>query len=178
MDRVQQEQTEESGGEGAALGQWCVETNHLHLSGEWAECAWLLCVWLCMCDMGQRKTGFISKIGHTIMESSNSIFPPLVLHPNSTFKCHVLKKKKFQSQWVLLTLMSEPFSLWFKATCHIFWIQLLTRLSPQQQMWYDNSIRQDAKYWDKLKVTLKENKRPICSGLFLCYSHNYRRLYS
>lgn len=24
-------------------------------------------------------------------------------------------------------------------------------------MWYDNSIRQDAKYWDKPWVTLKEN---------------------
>lgn len=32
MDRVKKEQTEERGGEGAALGQRCVETNHLHLS--------------------------------------------------------------------------------------------------------------------------------------------------
>lgn len=43
-------------------------------------------------------------------------------------------------------------------------------------MWYDNSIRQDAKYWDKPIVTLKKNTRPICSSLFLCYSHNYWRL--
>lgn len=43
-------------------------------------------------------------------------------------------------------------------------------------MWYDNSIRQDAKYWDKPIVTLKKNTRPICSSLFLCYSHYYWRL--
>lgn len=30
----------------------------------------------CVCDMGQGKTGFISKLGHTIMESFNSIFSP------------------------------------------------------------------------------------------------------
>lgn len=43
-------------------------------------------------------------------------------------------------------------------------------------MWYDNSIRQDAKYWDKPIVTLEKNMRPICSSPFLCYSHNYWRL--
>lgn len=28
----------------------------------------------CVCDIGQGKTGFISRIGHTIMESFNNIF--------------------------------------------------------------------------------------------------------
>ncbi len=65
MDRVKKEQTEERGGEGAALGQWCVETNHLHLSSNWAECSWLLSLCVCeraseresVCDMGRGKLG-------------------------------------------------------------------------------------------------------------------------
>lgn len=73
-------------------------------------------------------------------------------------------------------LKREPSSLWFKPTLRGLWLHLLTSLSSSQQMWYDNSIRRDAKYWDKPVVTLKKNRRPICSSLFLCYSHNYRRL--
>lgn len=70
MDRVKEEQTEERGGEGAVLGQWCVETNHLHLSSIWAECPRLVCVRErereSECDRS-RETGFRSRIGHTVM---------------------------------------------------------------------------------------------------------------
>ena len=68
--------------------------------------------------------------------------------------------------WVSVFFKQEPSSLWIKATFQAVWMHLLTWLGPWQQMWYDNSIRQDAKYWDKPKVTLKKKisgqSVPVC----------------